>query len=167
MWRDHFLHLASYGQWANGRLFDAVAKLSDEAYRADRGAFFRSIHGTLNHLLMADLLWIGRIAPPAFVTTGYDMIVEDERDALRGRREAVDKRIFDSIGDLSEADFAKPLSWITMEGEPRSVRLDKVLTHVFNHQTHHRGQVHNMLSQAGQAPPPLDFFWVMSDPPTR
>jgi uncharacterized damage-inducible protein DinB len=165
MWRVHFLHLAAYGQWANMRLLDAVSQLSEEAYRADRGAFFRSIHGTLNHLLMADLLWIGRIAPPAFVTTGYDMIVEDDRDALRHRREAVDTRIIGTIGDLSEAAFIEPLSWITMEGEPKSARLDKVLTHLFNHQTHHRGQVHNMLSQAGQTPPPLDFFWVMTDPP--
>ena len=100
MWHDHFLHLATYNQWANTRLFDAVSQLSDEAYRADRGAFFGSIHGTLNHLLMADLLWIGRIAPPAFVTTGYDMIVEDERRSLRQRREAVDKRIIDTIKDL-------------------------------------------------------------------
>jgi uncharacterized damage-inducible protein DinB len=166
MWRDHFLHLAAYNQWANTRLFDAVSNLADEAYRADRGAFFHSIHGTLNHLLMADLLWIGRIAPPAFVTTGYDMIVEEERGALRQRREAVDTRIIDTIKDLPEAAFHKPLSWISMEGEAKSAQLDKVLTHLFNHQTHHRGQVHNMLSQAGQDPPSLDFYWVLFEPPT-
>jgi uncharacterized damage-inducible protein DinB len=166
MWHDHFLHLATYGQWANARLFDAASHLPEADYRADRGAFFRSIHGTLNHLLMADLLWIGRIAPPAFVTTGYDMIVEDDRDALRRRREAVDRRIIDTIEDLPEAAFIEPLSWISMEREPKSARLDKVLTHLFNHQTHHRGQVHNMLSQTGHSPPTIDFFWVMFDPPT-
>jgi uncharacterized damage-inducible protein DinB len=162
-----FLHLATYGQWANTRLFDAVSHLSEEDYRADRGAFFHSIHGTLNHLLMADLSWIGRIAPPAFVTAGYDMVVENDRDALRSRREAVDRRIIHTIEDLPEAAFIEPLSWISMEGEPKSARLDRVLTPLFNHQTHHRGQAHNMLSQAGQDPPSLDFFWVMFDAPIR
>jgi uncharacterized damage-inducible protein DinB len=165
MWRDHFSHLALYNRWANRRLFDAVSHLSDAAYRADRGAFFCSIHGTLNHLLMADLVEIGRITPPAFTTTGYNMIVEDDRDALRARREAVDERIIETVKGLSVVAFNEPLSWVTTEGISRSAPLNKVLTNLFNHQTHHRGQVHNMLSQSGQEPPSLDFFLIMFDPP--
>lgn len=163
MWRDHFLRLAEYNRWANERVFASVAELSEEEYKADRKAFFRSIHGTLNHLLAVDLLWVGRLAPPAFRPSGYDMILEQRFAALRQRRQALDRRIVDVVGGLDDARIRGPFSWTTLEGEPQSLPLSRVLTHFFNHQTHHRGQVHDMLSQTGREPPPLDFYLVMFD----
>jgi uncharacterized damage-inducible protein DinB/uncharacterized protein YndB with AHSA1/START domain len=165
MLRDHFRHLASYNEWANNRLYDAAASLSEEDYYADRGAFFRSVHGTLNHLLVIDLLWCGRIAPPAFQPTGYDMILEDTLQSLRKRRQATDTRLCSMMDGLDEEALSREFSWVTLEGTPRTAPLSKILTQVFNHQTHHRGQAHTLLSQAGQDPPPLDFYWVMFDPP--
>ena len=167
MLRDHFRHLASYNEWANNRLYDAAALLNEEDYYADRGAFFRSVHGTLNHLLVIDLLWCGRISPPSFLPTGYDMILEDGLSSLRRRREATDARLCSMMDALEEDALGRDLSWVTLEGTPRTAPLSKILTQIFNHQTHHRGQVHTLLSQAGIDPPPLDFYWVMFDPPGK
>jgi uncharacterized damage-inducible protein DinB len=165
MWREHFRHLAAYNAWANGRIYAAAAALSEEEYYAERGAFFHSMHGTLNHLLAIDLLWLGRIEPPNFPLTGYDMIIEKDFGSLRKRREDTDRRLHDLIDDLGDEKIGADFSWTTMEGKAKTAPLHKILTQVFNHQTHHRGQAHTLLSQAGHDPPPLDFFFVMFDPP--
>ncbi len=104
--KAHFDMLARYNAWANRRLYDAAAALSDAEYRADRGAFFKSMHGTLNHLLVGDRIWMRRFTGHGEAPTTLDAILHEDFAALRAAREAEDARILRFIEGLSEADLA-------------------------------------------------------------
>ena len=155
---EHFRQFARYNRWANRRLFEAVATLDDDAYRQDRGAFFRSIHGTLNHILVADRIWLGRIQGSDPGIRALDAILYDDRAALDGARDTTDQQIIEEVDRCDAARLNSVVHYSTMAGEPCENRLRWILAHVFNHQTHHRGQAHNMLSQSGGDPPPLDLM---------
>jgi uncharacterized damage-inducible protein DinB len=137
----------------------AAAGLPEAEYRKARpAAFFGSIHGTLNHLLLTDRVWFGRIegAVPEGIT-GLDQILYDDLESLRAAREAEDRRIVDLIGRLSAAELARDLHYTDSAGNPRTLKTAVALATVFNHQTHHRGQVHALIKDAGAAPPSLDL----------
>jgi len=155
---DQFKTFARYNSWANQRLYAACALLDDQAYYADRGAFFGSIHRTLNHIVLGDRIWFGRIEGKPFAVTGLDQVLYEDRHALRAARIEEDARIQRVVDGLTEARIAGDLEYRTTKGAPQRTNLGFVLSHVFNHQTHHRGQVHGMLSQAGQDPPSLDMI---------
>ena len=145
---------AAYNTWANERLYDAAAKLSDADYRADRGAFFKSMHGTLNHLLLGDRIWMRRFTGSGEHPDRLDAILHDGFAQLRAARRAEDARITAWIGSLSDADIAGSLRYRTVVN-PRTIEqpLAPALDHFFNHQTHHRGQAHCLLTAiAGDAP---------------
>jgi uncharacterized damage-inducible protein DinB len=155
---DQFKTFARYNSWANQRLYAACALLDDQAYYADCGAFFGSIHRTLNHLVLTDRIWLGRLEGKPFAVTGLDQVLYEDRAELRAAREAEDLRVERVVGGFSEAQLSGDLEYKTTKGAPQRTNLGLVLSHLFNHQTHHRGQVHDMLSQAGQSPPPLDLL---------
>lgn len=161
--RSYFDSFAAYNRWANGRLYDAAASLTDEAYRRDRRAFFGSIHGTLNHILVADRVWMGRITGTPSGLTDLAAILHDDLAGLRAAREAEDDRIAGVVRDLDNARLASDLDYANMRGDPQRTPLFQVLAHVFNHQTHHRGQVHDMIGQ-DTPPPPLDLIFFLRDP---
>lgn len=149
-----YVMFAAYNRWANERLYDAAEKLSDADYRADRGAFFRSVHGTLNHLLVGDRIWMRRFTGEGDAPSQLDAILHEQFDALRTARRAEDERILRYAEGLSEADLKGPLRYRTIS-KPADIAqpLDSALDHFFNHQTHHRGQAHCMLTAiAGDAP---------------
>ena len=156
---DYFRLLAGFNRWANGRTYDAVAGL-DEAdyYRTRACAFFGSIHGTLNHLLLVDCLWFGRIIGSVPAISSLDEILYDDFSGLRAAREAEDERIVALLNDMQEADLdrIRRFALLAHPGE-RSMATRLMLATVFNHQTHHRGQVHAMLKEAGVEPPELDI----------
>jgi len=156
--RDHYRWMARYNAWFNGRLYDACEGLDDAARKLDRGAFFGSIHRTLNHLVLGDRIWFGRIEGHPFAVSGLDQVLYADRHALRAAREDEDRRIARVVDGLTEARLAGDLDYKTTSGTPNRTNLALVLSHVFNHQTHHRGQVHTLLSQAGQDPPSLDMI---------
>ena len=160
---DHFATLARYNRWANRRLYAAVAALPDAEYRKARRAFFGSLHGTLNHLLVADRIWLGRIAGVDAGIAALDTILYDGLDALRAAREREDERIIGVVDDLAAASLESPLYYRTTAEAPRATPLRWVLSHLFNHQTHHRGQVHDMLGQTEVAPPPLDLIFFLRE----
>ena len=160
---EHFQTLARYNQWANRRLYDFCAALDETEYKRKRPAFFGSIHGTLNHLLVGDRAWLARIEHVELGVTALDQILYDEFAELRAAREAEDRRIVALADRLDAAALATTLDYATMAGVPQRTRLDWVLTHVFNHQTHHRGQVHGLLSQTPIAPPPLDLIFYLRE----
>jgi uncharacterized damage-inducible protein DinB len=160
---EHFRTLARYNQWANRRLYDACARLDDAMYRQRRPAFFGSIHGTLNHLLVGDRVWLGRIEHVESGVRALDQILYDDFGELRAAREAEDRRIVALADRLDAAALAADLDYANMAGAPQRTRLDWVLTHVFNHDTHHRGQVHGLLSQTAVAPPPLDLIFYLRE----
>jgi len=152
--QSYFANFARYNAWANALLYDAAAGLTAAQFREDRGAFFRSVQGTLNHLLVTDRIWMQRITGTGEAPTRLDATLFEELAPLRAAREAEDRRIIEYIASLSETDLAGTISYRRVSTPELFVQpLAPVLAHVFNHQTHHRGQVHALLTNlTGQAP---------------
>lgn len=153
-----FRMLAAYNVWANQRLYDAVAQLTDEQFRADRGAFFRSVRGTLNHILVADRIWMRRFTGEGDAPDRLDTILFDGLADLTSARTAEDSRIVAHVTMLDDAALAGAVSYrrISSPDAIDQIRAP-LLLHVFNHQTHHRGQVHCILTGFGAAAPALDL----------
>ncbi|MBE9609123.1 DinB family protein [Chitinilyticum piscinae] len=142
--------MAAYNQWQNAKLFDACLQLGDDERKADRGAFFQSIHHTLNHILWADLNWMGRFTgiKPELPPLGED--IHADFAALHAARLELDARIVAWAGGLSSEWLNEPVTWSSVlykftQTIPRWVQVQ----HFFNHQTHHRAQVGTLLMQAG------------------
>ncbi len=149
-----FPMLAAYNAWANGRLYGAAANLSDADYRADRGAFFKSVHGTLNHLLVTDRIWMHCFTGEGDAPDRLDAILFGDRTELRAARDAEDARIERYVAGLGPEALAGTISYRRVSTpEAFTQPLAPALLHLFNHQTHHRGQVHALLSGlVGEAP---------------
>jgi uncharacterized damage-inducible protein DinB len=145
--KSRYQMFAAYNSWCNERLYDAVATLSDTDYRADRGAFFKSVHGTLNHLLVGDRIWMRRFTGAGEMPPSLDAILYDDFASLRAARRVQDTLITRYINGLSEADLLGTLRYRTVV-RPQAIEqpLAPALDHFFNHQTHHRGQAHALLS---------------------
>ncbi len=159
----YFHRLARYNAWANRRLYEACGKLSAADFAAKRAAFFGSISGTLNHILVADRIWLGRFEGRAARIDRLDHILYEDFAALRPAREAQDAHILAFVISLDDDSLARTLSYRNMAGEAREAPFVWALAHVFNHQTHHRGQVHGMLSDTPVAPPPLDLIYFLPE----
>ena len=160
----YFQTLARYNQWANERLYAACAELADADYRAPRQAFFGSIHGTLNHLLVADRIWMGRLEGPDSGLRQLNQILYEDFQELRAAREAEDRRIVRFMDGLGQETLDGVLTYTTTTGAPMETPWVWTLAHLFNHQTHHRGQAHGLLSQTPVAPPPLDLLIYLRQP---
>jgi uncharacterized damage-inducible protein DinB len=155
----HFQMLADYNQWANTRIYDACADLSDGDYRADRGAFFGSAHRTLNHLLAADRIWLRRITGTGTAPAELNVVLYDRLDELRQARIAEDERFIDLTAALAPDAFDQMISYTPVTVPvPVTEPLRIILAHVFNHQTHHRGQVHAILTSLVRPSVVLDMI---------
>jgi uncharacterized damage-inducible protein DinB len=139
---------AGYNAWCNERLYEAAAQIPDAEYRTDRGAYFRSLHGTLNHLLVGDRIWMRRFTAQGELPPGLDAILYDDFFLLRQARRSEDVRIRDYVRSLNESDLSKPIRYRTFVN-PQDIEqiLAPALDHFFNHQTHHRGQAHALVSR--------------------
>jgi len=157
--KAHFTMMAAYNAWCNERIYDVAAQLSEADYKADRGAFFKSVHGTLNHILVADRIWMKRFTGQGEIARSLDAILFDHLPDLRQARQAEDERIVATIESMSESDLAGPLRYRMMTS-PTEIEqpLASALAHFFNHQTHHRGQVHCLLTGFGLDAPVLDLM---------
>lgn len=157
---DYFRTLARYNQWANRRLYAACAQLHEADYMKPRQAFFGSIHGTLNHILVGDRIWLGRIIGHDAGIKALDQILYGDFAGLRVAREAEDAQIITVIDamDLPTLNTTLRYKPLTDPGATVSVPMRFVLAHLFNHGTHHRGQAHGLLSQTSVAPPSLDLI---------
>ena len=158
----HFLQLARYNVWATARLLDAVAALNDEEYRRDVGLFFKSIHGTLNHLLVGEhRVWYPRFArgesPQKSDGVTLDMEAEADRDRLAQALKGGAANWEHLIASWPAERFHGTLDYRTMKGEAASLPFAATLVHVFNHGTHHRGQMTAALTAMGRAAPELDL----------
>jgi uncharacterized damage-inducible protein DinB len=163
----HFLSLAAYNEWSNARLYDAVSHLTDAQYREDRGAFFRSVHGTLNHLLVTDRIWMQRLTGSGEAPSRLDAILFEDRDALRDARAAEDRRIVAYVAALSDSDLAGTISYRRVSTpEPFVQPITQALAHLFNHQTHHRGQIHALLTGLIGRAPELDLLYFQRRNPS-
>jgi len=155
---------AHYNQWANLRLYDAVAGLADADYRADLGAFFRSLHGTLNHILVADRIWMRRFTGTGDAPTALDAILFEQLADLTAARTAEDARIVAWVETLDDAALHRVLTYRPITS-PHDISqpLAPMLSHVFNHQTHHRGQAHALLTRLTGTAPSLDLMLFQRD----
>jgi uncharacterized damage-inducible protein DinB len=151
---------AHYNAWANDRLYETAARLSGEQYRADRGAFFKSVHGTLNHLLVTDRIWMQRFTGEGDAPNRLDAILFEAFDELRVARAAEDRRILRFVAGLDDRRIEGTIKYRRVSSpEEFEQALAPALAHWFNHQTHHRGQVHALLTGLlGQAPE-LDLLY--------
>ena len=157
--RELFHLLARYNAWANERLYGCAFSLPTEDYFADRGAFFGSLHGTLSHILVVDRIWMRRFTGGGPTYTALDARPCDDLASLWAARQQEDARILAHVSRLDETALAGDFSFRTLVN-PADVTesLSAALLHFFNHQTHHRGQAHALLTQAGQDVPSLDLL---------
>ena len=156
--------MAAYNDAMNKRLFDAAARLSDETRKQDRGAFWKSIHGTLCHLLWADRLWMSRFdgweRPATVQKDSGDMIADFA--ALRAAREDADKRIGDWAARTTDDWTNGSITWHSnTSGTDVTAPASYVVMHFFNHQTHHRGQAHALITAAGEATGDTDLLGMI------
>ncbi len=165
----HFSLLARYNLWATRRLLDEhVAALSEPDYRRDCGLFFKSIHGTLNHLLVGEhALWQRRFAEGVSPKVALDSEIEPDRAVLRDRLIEGAQRWLPLIASWAPARFAGVLDYTTTDGQALSLPFAATLTHVFNHGTHHRGQITAALTALGQPCPGLDLVTLLRQETTH
>ena len=156
----HYRMFGRYNAWANSRLYDATARLSTEQYRADRGAFFKSVHGTLNHLLVTDRIWMQRFTGEGDAPNRLNAILFESFDDLRAARAVEDRRIVDFVDGLDDGRIAGTIKYRRVSSpEEFEQQLAPALAHWFNHQTHHRGHVHALLTGLVGDAPELDLLY--------
>ena len=154
-----FQQLAAYNRWANARLYAAALDLSDQAYRLHIGVFFSSVHGTLNHLLLTDRIWLKRLTGEGDHPSRLNAILFEDRAELVRARIVEDERLIRTVDSYGDAALASIHSYRTTSGMPHSQAVADILLHLFNHQTHHRGQAYACLSiLTGGEPPSLDLL---------
>ena len=159
---DNYRFLARYNRGFNQRLYEACERLTDEERKQNRGAFFGSIHHTLTHLVLADKLWLQRFAgqgvafaalTPALLHlpegADYTSDLHPGWSDLRRTRESLDAAIESWLADMPQDFTLAVMRYSSTEGVPREHPAWQALSHLFNHQTHHRGQVTTLLAQAG------------------
>jgi len=157
--KRHFSMMAAYNRWANARLYDMAAALPDELYRKPIDVYFKSLHGTLNHILTADRIWMYRLEGKGDHPSRLNAIIHDDIASLRTARVAEDQRIVSFVDNLDDADFEQQREFQTLNGTPQRKYVRDILAHMFNHQTHHRGQAHAALTVLGvREPAPLDLL---------
>jgi uncharacterized damage-inducible protein DinB len=157
--------MARYNAWQNSSLYAAAATLTDGARRLDRGAFWRSIHGTLNHLLWGDRIWMSRFAgwPKPELGIGASVAMIEDFATLRAERAQADTAVSAWAAGVAQDWLAQDMTWFSAAANremtgPRWL----LVSHMFNHQTHHRGQVHAMLTAAGARPEDTDLMLLLA-----
>jgi len=154
----HAHAMARYNRWMNKRLYDCCATLTDEERKRDVGAFFTSIHGTLNHLLLGDRVWLGRFAGQPFAVSSPAQELYADFDELWRQRIATDDAIERWAVALTQADLQGELRYTSMlNPQPRHFPMWFAVSYFFNHQTHHRGQLTTLLFQRGIDPGVTDL----------
>jgi uncharacterized damage-inducible protein DinB len=164
MLQHHFRSLANYNRWANLRLYDAAAGLTAAQFAVNRGAFFGSVRGTLNHLLVTDRIWMNRFTGSGPTYDRLDLTLHESFDRLRAAREGEDLRIVDFVHGIAETGFDdvfryRRVSTPEMFEQP----VGPALAHFFNHQTHHRGQAHALLTALVGRAPELDLLYFQRE----
>jgi len=172
---EYLQRMARYNRWMNRKLFEKTALLPPEVIRKDRGAFFGSLLGTLNHIMVAELIWLRRFAAhkdckASLAGLAGFPVPESLRDILfhdfadfATAREHLDTLILDFSRTWTDEMLATPIRYRNMAGEKHEHELGPLLQHFFNHQTHHRGQATTLLFQAGIDPGPTDLLVMLME----
>ena len=171
-----YVAFARYNRWMNRKLYALAATLAEEERNRDLGAFFGSLHRTLAHLLLGDRAWLGRLgADPAEVRSldrdgreiairSLDQVLYEDFAELRREREKTDETILRWVEGLDEARLAADVSYVNLSGVAQKHPLWWAVSHVFNHQAHHRGQATTLLRQLGRDPGVTDLIAFLRNP---
>ena len=153
----HYKLMARYNQWMNGKLYAVCAEIPDAERRADRGAFFKSVHGTLNHLFFGDHAWLNRLDGRSYPLKPIGQDIYESFEEMQAARPALDADIIAWADGLSEAWLDQETTWDSAAyGRTFTHRNWTLVAHLFNHQTHHRGQLTTLLTQMGKDVGPTD-----------
>jgi len=160
--REYCQLMARYNAWMNERLYAVCAEMTAEERTLDRGAFFGSIHGTLNHLLWGDRMWLGRFAGPPCEHPAFGADMFPNFDDLRRARQATDTAILQWAADSVTAGWLESMIEYRslVDGRVRRLPASIAAVHMFNHATHHRGQLTTLMKQAGVDPGVTDLPWL-------
>ncbi len=159
--REYCQLMARYNRWMNERLYAAVALLPSEERNRDRGAFFDSITGTLNHLLWADRMWLGRFTGPPCEVPAFGAGMFPDFEELRSERDITDQSLLEWSASLTSDWLASTLVYTSkVDGKTRRIAAALAAVHMFNHGIHHRGQLTTLMSQAGIDPGVTDLPWL-------
>jgi uncharacterized damage-inducible protein DinB len=170
---EHYRAMARYNRWMNRKLFGLVGSLDAAEQKRDRGAFFGSIHRTLNHLLLADRAWMLRLTGDreryvSLAASGEPIVIDglgielyEDFEFLLRERERTDEDIVTWTYSLDEAALDATLEYPNFRGDPQSHLLWWAVAQLFNHQTHHRGQLTTLLMQAGIDPGVTDLIAML------
>lgn len=159
---QHMRLMADYHAWAFDRLYAEVDRLSDDDYRRPCGQFFGSVHGTLNHLLLVEHLWQARLKHAVFPAAGLDQELETDRARLKERLSDFARGWRPFVDALTPGQIAGDLPFRSIAGDALVLPYASLVLHVFNHATHHRGQVSIALIQLGAAAPSMDLPYFLN-----
>jgi uncharacterized damage-inducible protein DinB len=158
---EHCQMFAAYNGWMNRKIYESAARLNDAQRKEDRGAFFGSIHATLNHLLWGDRLWLSRFNGKTYPVGKIGVDLYDDFAELLEARRALDDDLGAWAATVTEAQLAGTLTWFSGVAQREFSRpVWLCVSQMFNHQTHHRGQVTTLLKQAGIDPGITDLPWA-------
>jgi uncharacterized damage-inducible protein DinB len=159
--QQHLAKLSRYHRWATEKLFDSVALLTEEQYRKESGLFFGSVHGTLNHLLLVDQLWLSRIDGQPYPVNDLSHEIETEAKSLETALLNQCDLWFKTCAAMTDRRLTQMVKYRNTAGEPSRIKADDLLMHVFNHGTHHRGQISAVLVEFGVPVPEMDYYYFV------
>jgi len=159
---DHFRMLARYNRISNERLFEACARLDETELRKSRKGSFGSLHALLNHILFGDRIWMARFAGNGQQTPPLNTVLFEDFSALRRARAEQDASIEAFFAGTGDDFLRRSIAYINNQGREYVEQAPVAAAHFFNHQTHHRGQAHVMLSQTPAPPPSLDLHRIVN-----
>ena len=167
--------MSQYNQWMNQKVYRVAEDLGDEIIKQDRGAFFGSLLGTLNHIYVADVIWLRRFArhPKQYQSlqqlptlTDYKSLnqtVADDLKTLEALRQELDTIVIDWCQEIAPEDLEDNLEYTDTKGNPYSKNFGQLIHNLFNHQTHHRGQASTLISQQGMDLGVTDWLAILPE----
>lgn len=159
---EHFQMLARYNRIANERLYEKCAQLDSEEYRKQRQGSFGSIHALLNHIMLGDRIWISRLQGGTLTTPALNAVLFENFPELHAARKEFDLEIETFFANAGPELLTRSIAYTNSKGQHYREELPLAISHMFNHQTHHRGQIHVMLSQTPVPPPSLDMHRIIN-----
>jgi len=159
--KTYYELMAEYNKWMDDKIYDVCLEIPDELRKKDMGAFFKSIHGTLNHIYFGDITWLERLRDNKFMPRKIGVDIFEDFEELRASQEKMDSEIIDWARALTPEILNKSFDYVSnVENFSRTLPTWVLATHMFNHQTHHRGQVTTLIKQLGYEPGITDIPWL-------
>ena len=161
--KNYFELMAQYNQWVDSKIHDVCLGIPDELRKKHMGAFFKSIHSTLNHIYYGDLAWLVRLCENTFTPRQIDVDLYEDFNELKEVQEKMESDIIDWVNSLAPEKLNQTFDYVSnVNNFSRTLPIWVLANHMFNHQTHHRGQVTTLMKQLGHEPGITDIPWLPS-----